>query len=86
MSEITSLPVCRFGGAPPHGMARDCCVLLLLQRVSLSHLPRYPWPSGLHQGLPCQHLQMVLSPDEFGVFRQQLTIRNMNYGSIYLPE
>ncbi|KAF6723748.1 hypothetical protein FQA47_018775 [Oryzias melastigma] len=23
----------RFGGAPPHGMARDCCVLLLLQRT-----------------------------------------------------
>lgn len=32
-----SLPVCRPGGAPPHGMARDCCVPPPLQRVS-SHL------------------------------------------------
>lgn len=31
---VLSLPVCRFGGAAPHGMARDCCVPPLLQKVS----------------------------------------------------
>lgn len=48
------LPVCRFGGAPPHGMARDCCVPPLPQMVSphllALHSP-YLRPYGLYQGV-----------------------------------
>lgn len=54
-----SLAVRRFGGAPPHGMARDCCVPLLLQRVSLS-LVSSP-VSGCYGDFPFQHIQPVLS-------------------------
>ncbi|MEQ2219424.1 hypothetical protein XENOCAPTIV_017696, partial [Xenoophorus captivus] len=43
---------CWFGRAPPHGMARDCCVPPLLQKPS-----EYPW--HFSHPLPCYPLSEV---------------------------
>lgn len=43
------------------------------------------WPYSLLWGFPFQHIQSVLSTNEFRGFSQESIIRNMNPGSIYLP-